>query len=281
MSLYKPLGGTPLFVSPYAGIVSRTLNLIQDDAIVASYGEVLSRAGLDVGVNLGRFSDLRVGAYLGRLKADVRVGDPGLPSAHGKETVAEAKWRYDSQDSPVVPSRGSLVETNLNHVFDGPDITPPLESGRTSVDLTQLAGEATTFWSLGDRGRLFVLGGGGTSFGNHPLPTDQFAIGSPLHLGALDFGEVRGDHYYVGTGGYLRQFGRLPDFMGGPIFLGTWLETGNAFDSDGKKTPRVNASTGLILDTLLGPVILGGSAGFDGRWRTYVGIGRIFGRRQN
>jgi NTE family protein len=281
LSLYKPLGKTPLFVSPYAGVVSRTLNLIQDDAIVASYGEVLSRAGLDVGANLGRNSDLRVGGYVGRLKANVQVGDPGLPSAHGKETVAEAKWRYDSQDSPVVPSRGSRVLSNLSHVFDGPDITPPLESGRSSVDLTQLTGEANTFWSLGDRGRLFVLGGGGTSFGSRPLPTDQFAIGSPFHLGALDFGEVRGDHYYVGTAGYFHQLGRLPDFMGGPIFLGSWLETGNAFDSDGKKTPRVNASTGLILDTLLGPVLLGGSAGFDGRWRTYVGIGRVFGRRQD
>jgi hypothetical protein len=204
-----------------------------------------------------------------------------LPEVNGKETVTEARWRYDSQDSPVVPSRGSNAFANLQHVFDGPDITPPLESGRSSVDLTQLAGEVTTFWSLHERGRLFVLGGGGTSFGNHPLPTDQFAVGSPLHLGALDFGEIRGDHYYIFTGGYLRRLGRLPDFMGGPIFLGAWLENGNACDSGGTATPRSNVSTGLILDTLVGPMILGGSAGFDGRWRTYVGVGRIFGRRRD
>ena len=88
-----------------------------------------------------------------------------------------------------------------------------------------------TFWSLGERGRLFVLGGGGTSFDDQPLPTDQFALGSPFHLGALDNGEFRGDHYYIATGGYLHQFGRLPDFMGGPIFAGAWLENGDAFDS--------------------------------------------------
>ena len=39
------------------------------------------------------------------------------------------------------------------------------------------------------------------------------------------------------------------------------------------------ASFGAILDTLVGPVILAGSAGFDGRWRTYIGVGRIFGRK--
>ena len=33
-----------------------------------------------------------------------------------------------------------------------------------------------------------------------------------------------------------------------------------------------------LMDTLLGPMVLAGSAGFDGRWRTYVGVGRIFRR---
>ena len=280
-ALYKPLGTTALFVSPYAGIASRTFSVIQDDAVVASYGQQLSRAGLDVGVNLGRVSDLRIGAYAGRLTADVEVGDPGLPQVKGKEMVTEIKWRHDSQDSPVIPSRGSFISTNLSHVFDGPDITPPLESGRSSVDLTQLAGESSTFWTVRERGRVFLIGGGGTSFGNRPLPTDQFTLGAPFHLGALDSGEVIGDHYYILTGGYLHRFGRLPDFMGGPIFLGGWLEAGNAFDSGGSAAPRTNASAGAILDTLVGPVILAGSAGFDGSWRTYIGVGRIFGRRRD
>ena len=123
---YRPFGGTPLFVEPYAGIVHRTFNVIQDDAVVASYGQQLSRGGMDIGVNLGRVSDLRLGAYLGRLKANVDVGDPGLPEVNGKEVVTELNWRFDSQDSPVVPSRGSNASANLQYVFDGPDITPPL-----------------------------------------------------------------------------------------------------------------------------------------------------------
>jgi NTE family protein len=277
--LYKPLGATALFVAPYAGISHRMFEVIQDDAVVASYGQVLSRAGANVGVNLGRLSDFRVGAYVGRLTANVQVGNPGLPRVKGKETVTEANWRYDSQDSPVIPSRGQFAYANLQHVFDGPDITPPLATGRSSGRLTQLVGEVSTFRSLDDRDRVFVLAGAGTSFGDRPLPTDQFTLGSPLHLGALDNGEVRGDHYYIVTGGYLRRLGRLPDFMGGPIFAGAWLENGDAFDSSSGPGLRTNASAGVILDTLVGPVILGGSAGFDGRWRTYIGVGRIFGRR--
>jgi NTE family protein len=232
-----------------------------------------------MGLNLGRISDLRLGAYVGKLNASVDVGDPGLPEVNGKEVVAELKWRYDSQDSPVVPSRGSYALTNLQYVFDGPDIDPPLESGRSSVALTQLSGEVSHFWPKGERGRLFTLLGAGTSFGKHPLPTDQFTLGRPLHLGAHDQGEFIGDHYYVATGGYLHQLGRLPDFMGGPLFAGAWIENGDAFNS-GDAGFRTNASAGVILDTIVGPVILAGSAGFDGSWRTYIGVGRIFGRRR-
>ena len=100
---------------------------------MASYGQQLSRGGMDLGVNLGRVSDLRVGAYVGRLTANVEVGDPGLPEVKGKEMVTELNWRYDSQDSPVIPSRGSARTANLQYVFDGPDITPPLQSGRSSA----------------------------------------------------------------------------------------------------------------------------------------------------
>ena len=276
---YRPFGGTPLFIEPYAGMVHRTFNVIQDDAVVASYGQRLSRGGMNIGVNLGRVSDLRLGAYVGRLKANVDVGDPGLPEVNGKEVVTELHWRFDSQDSPVVPTRGSNAFANLQYLFDGPDITPPLSSGRSSAELVQLSGEASHFWTRGERGRLFALGGGGTSFGKSPLPTDQFTLGRPFHLGAHDHGEFLGDHYYVLTGGYLHRLGRLPDFMGGPVFAGGWLENGDAFNGGDAKF-RTNASGGLLLDTLVGPVIVAGSAGFDGSWRTYIGIGRIFGGRR-
>ena len=91
-----------------------------------------------------------------------------------------------------------------------------------------------------------------------------------------DAGELRGTHYYVATGGYLRQVGRLPDFMGGPVFAGGWLENGDAFDEWSRAGWRTNGGVGLVMDTLVGPVVVAGSWGFDGRWRTYLGVGRMF-----
>jgi hypothetical protein len=74
--------------------------------IGVAFGGGSAKGIAHVGVNLGAFSDIRLGAYIGRLEADVQVGDPGLPSVTGKETAADLTWRDNGQDSPAVPSRG-------------------------------------------------------------------------------------------------------------------------------------------------------------------------------
>jgi NTE family protein len=276
IELYRPVGSTQLFLAPSASIGSATFNLIEDDAVIARYRQTISRVGLNAGVNLGARSDVRIGAYAGRSAASIRVGDPGFPELRGKETGAELVWRVDLQDHPVVPAGGLVSEVRLWRRFDGPDIAIGDETLPFDSSLTQLSAVANHFWSRGAANRLFVYGGIGTSFDSMTLPTDEFSLGTPFRLGAYGAGELRGPHYYVATGGYLRRVGRLPDFMGGPVFAGGWIESGDAFDEWELAGLKTNAGIGLVVDTLLGPAVVAGSFSFDGRWRTYLAIGRTF-----
>ena len=274
--LYRPIGSTPLFVAPYAGVGKVTFNLVENEAVIARYDQTVARVGLTVGVNLGAASDLRAGAYIGRTSASIEIGNPGFPELRGRETGAELVWRVDTQDSPVVPSTGLLSQARLSRIFDSPDIALPDQTFTYDAALTQLEASASQFWSVGRAGRLFVSGAAGTSFDSAPLPTHQFALGTPFRLGAYGAGELRGPHFYVVTGGYLRRVGRLPDFMGGPVFAGGWLENGDAFEEWRQAGWRTNGGAGLVMDTLVGPLLLVDSWSFDGRWRTYLGIGRAF-----
>jgi NTE family protein len=277
-ALYRPVWRA-VFVAPGAGMRNRTYNVVSEDAVVARYSQTVLSAGAELGINLGRDSDLRAGLEIGRLDANVTIGDPGLPSVSGREVLSHLRWRFDTQDSVTVPSRGTRARASFSYTFDGPNITvddPAFSTPRSSVGLPQLAGEGNWFWKHGERNRLFVLGGAGTSFSGEPLAVDQFPLGRPLHLGAYSVGEIRGDHYLLATAGVLRELGRLPDFLGGPIFAGAWTENGDAFNRWQDAKWRSHLSGGLILDTLIGPMMLAGSAGFDGRWRTYIGIGRLF-----
>jgi NTE family protein len=274
--LYRPLGSSPLFIAPYAGVGRQTFNLIQDDAVIARYGQTVARLGLNAGVNLGAVSDVRIGAYIGRTTASIKVGDPGFPELRGKETGAELVWRLDTQDSPVIPSRGEASQVRLSRIFNGPDFTIGDETFDVGSSVTQLQAVANRFWSVGPKNRAFVYGGIGTTFDGAPLPIHQFELGSPFRLGGYNTGEIIGPEYYIVTAGLFRQVTRMPDFLGGPVYAGAWLENGDAFKEWSLAGWRSNGGVGLVMDTIVGPVILAGEWGFDGRWRTYIGVGRVF-----
>ncbi len=274
--LYRPLGRSPFFVAASAFTGRRVLNFISDDTIVAKYNQTRSNAGLEAGVNLSRVEELRGGVTAGYLRTSISAGDPGLPELSGAETRAHVRWLHNNQDSPVVPSGGVRAVATLSQVFDSPEAPASVETDRSNVGLTQGEIRSSAFWSLRRRHRLFVVAAGGTSFDDKPLPTEQFVLGRPMYLGASDLGEFRGDHYAVVTAGYLHGIGRMPDFLGGPIFAGGWLENGSAFDDFKDATLRTNGGVGLILDTLIGPMLVGSSFSFDGDWRYYLAIGRIF-----
>lgn len=269
-SLYRPIFGRRVFVRPYAAATANTLDFIADDQVIAQYNVKEQYVGGDIGLAVSRESEVYGGLRFGHVDASVGAGDPGLPEASGAEDEFRLNFIHDGQDSPVVPSRGLQVLVGLTHYIQSPSV-PGIE--RTNKGVTQLAGGASRFWSWRRRNRLFAMGSGGTSFDGHPI--SQFPLGYPFRLDAFRIGERRGDHYAAITFGAARQVGRLPDFIGGPVFVGSWLENGSAWDTHQDADIHSQAAVGLVLDTLIGPTIVGTSIGLDGGFRFFFGVGRV------
>ena len=132
------------------------------------------------------------------------------------------------------------------------------------------------FWSLRRRDRVFVVAAGATSFGGKPLPTEQvppwdghscWAHSSRDSFGAITSRSSRQATCAASAGS--------PTFSAGRCSSG-WLENGSAFDDFDTAKFRSNGGVGAILDTLIGPVLLGGSFSFSGDWRHDIGVGRLF-----
>jgi NTE family protein len=268
-SLYRPIFGRRVFVRPYAAATFNTLDFIADDRIVAQYSLKHQYVGGDIGLAVSRESEVYGGLRFGHVDASVRAGDPGLPEASGADDEFRLNFIHDGQDSPIVPSRGTQVLVGLTHYIHSPSV-PDVD--RTNKGVTQLEGGASRFWSWRRRNRLFAMASGGTSFDGHPI--SQFPLGYPFRLDAFRIGERRGDHYAAITFGAARQVGRLPDFIGGPVFVGSWLENGSAWDTDQDVDIHSQVAAGLVLDTLIGPTIVGTSVGLDGGFRFFLGVGR-------
>jgi len=272
-ALYKPIGGSKLFGRGVGRLSRQTFNFVEDDTVVAQYRENQEWMEGEIGASLTRESEIAAGFRLAHVSDSVRAGDPGLPELSGRETSFRIRYLLDQQDSPIVPSRGWRIGAGIAHTFGSPEVP---DNERTNRDLTQMEFGLSSFYSVGGRNRVFGVLAGGTSFGDMPLPTRQFTVGYPFVLDAFRVGELRGDHYAALTLGMMRRVTRLPDFLGGPVFAGAWFENGSVFDTHEKADFNSQLGLGVIADTLVGPILLGTSFGFDGGWRVTFGVGRVF-----
>ena len=276
IELYKLIGRRGLFVAPRAYFAHTGLNGYLDGQFVAEYRMKRSGAGIDVGYTTGMRSEVR----LGYDEADVRVrrtvGPPTLPEANGSDSVASLRWVFDGQNSPLVPSRGLRLRTSMAYYFDTPEIVD--EEGavvRTARDVPQGEVVASWFKRVGTQQRLFLAGGGGTSF-DHSPGINQFRLGGAFRLGSLNLDEIHGDNYVLGTVGLLHEWFRLPDVLGGNVYFGGWLEQGSAFNRWSDAGYYGSLSAGVILETLFGPAFLGYSLALnEGGGRFYIALGPL------
>ncbi len=276
--VYFPLGSRWLFVAPRAFVDHGTISRFEAGQLVGEYGLTRAGIGLDLGVTVGRVAELRAGIDVIHVAESLRVGDPTLPGTAGVERVATLRAIVDTQDTPVVPSRGVYARARARRFFAAPT---PTGDAAMVADLespqrfSQADFDVSVFHSLSRRNRLFVRGAGGTSFGARPW-FEAFSLGGPLRMSAFDNYELTGANFaFVGIG-YLRQLPRLPAWVGGHAYLATWVEAGSAFDARADAAWHGDVSAGLIIDSIIGQVFVGGSVGPSGHHRLCISLGPLF-----
>lgn len=264
---YYP-AGWGFFLAPRAFVEGEKIPLFEDGQRVAEYKATSAGAGFDLGYGFGsRTHEIRLGYEISHLDARVRIGDPLLPSVEGTVGVASLGWIHDRLDSAVVPRSGFRVELRPNWFFQSPGISGGFPQAELKFAFFQRVGEPNS---------VFVLGEGGTTFGETAPPAQQLTLGGPLRLGAFHQDEFRGSRLIFSTQGYIHRIGSLPALFGGKIYAGLWHEIGAVFEPQGQRDYLSVLSGGVLVETFLGPMIVGGSWGEGGRYLFYFSVGSLF-----
>jgi NTE family protein len=268
---YQPLGGSRFFVAPYAFASKAARNSFTGLTRVAVFGDERAGGGLDLGYNSGRRSEFRVGYEIFDGKLSPLIGSAGLPITSGSTGEFRARYVWDGQDSPSVPSTGTRVVATLSRVLQSPEVAHPIE---------QFEVQSSTFIPVGPKTSLFFTASGGTTFRGSAGPFQVFALGGPFHLGAYLPQEFLGNHYAYSSLGFRRELHRLPPIVGGKIYWAGWYEAGSAFGTArhelGPVAVRGTFNLGLIADTFVGPIGLAGSVSPTGQSRVNFTLGRLF-----
>jgi len=273
--LLQPVGRGGWFVAPRGYASRRDRPVFQGEDYAAEYREYDAGAAIDVGFSTTRRFEARLGYTVERLRKDVRVGDPTLPSVRGTQHFASFRAVFDDQSGPTLPERGVYLKTELRRFFDVPDIRDA--RGMTPADPDRLwsaRGDASVFRPVGRHGKLFARGAGGWSFGDTAV-VNAFSLGGPFELGAHYPRELRGSNFAVANLGYFREVGRIVEGAIGRLHAGGWIEHGAVFERFDSARFRTNISAGLLLESPIGPVFAGASVGEGGRYRFYFSLGRF------
>lgn len=268
---YQPLWQSRFFVAPFVFASKYARNSFTGLTRVAVFGDERAGGGFDIGYDSGRRSEFRVGyeAFDGKLAP--LIGATGLPSVHGSTGEFRARYVWDGQDSPSVPSRGTRAVVTLSRVLQSPGLPHPIG---------QLDVQTSNFVALTSKTSMFFSASGGTTFRGDAGPFQVFTLGGPFRLGAYLPDEFLGNHYAYTSVGFRRELYSLPQLVGKRIYWGGWYEAGTAFGTQaadpGPVVVRGTFNLGIIADTIVGPIAIAGSISPTGQSRVNFTMGRVF-----
>ncbi|MBV8116112.1 MAG: patatin-like phospholipase family protein [Silvibacterium sp.] len=267
---YRPIHpGGRFFVAPFLSATSNEFNAYTSGGdLAALYRQKQAGGGFDFGYEFGRTSELRIGYQTSYYSYTLEVGEKEIePQVSGRQGFSRIKYQLLRVDDPVIPTTGQLLNFRTQY-FDANAI------GYTNFTLTQ--GGFTDFIKLNELNSLYISPGGGTTYGNNAVGVPVFSLGGPLSFPAYGTNEILTNQYSILTLGYLRQLKELPPLLGNKLYFQGRFDVGSYETAEGGTRVPGDVSGALVVSTIFGPVVIGGSVGDSGHHRFYFGIGRVF-----
>ncbi len=268
---YQPLSSdSRYFVAPRIKLEQRNANTFQNDIATGRYRVSEAEFGFDVGRQLGRWGELRLGAFRGIGDARIKVGDPLLPNFDFEKGGLFARFSVDTLDDAQIPHSGTRVNVEWLLSRPGLGADSRFDSVLTSVDRV---------WSWGKDSRNTMQLGleYATTFEPVNQVQDFFPLGGFFRLSGLERGELNGPHAGLARIVYYRSVGvdagrafNMPIYVGGSLEAGNvWL---NRADIDASSL-ILNGSIFAGVDTYLGLLSLGAGISEGGNSSFYLFLG--------
>jgi NTE family protein len=268
---YRPFSpNSNWFVAPRINLNSQQYPLYDGNKLLSIYRDREALGGLDFGYGFGRTSELRLGYEGGYERYSPQIGNSSvLPTIDGGTGDVKLQYSLTTLDEAVVPRKGESIKFFTKFYNANP-------GAPEGFPLSEL--QIQNFFRLNKPSSVFLNASGGTSYG-YKTGIPAFALGGPLQFAAYGTNELLTNQYFLFQAGYIRTLKQLPPLLGSTIdFIGEF-EVGKTYQlPNGPKPPYLPGDVvgGLIVNTLFGPVEIGGAVGNYGHAKFFFQVGRIF-----
>ena len=263
---FEPLGRW--FFAPYVNAGQTNFKIYEKTDPRAIYRLDDVDGGLDLGYGFNHYSELRVGYGIGYQSYTLRLGTPDFGSTNGRIGEFHVRYILDHTNEPVIPTKGIYAQTN----FEWYDTTPlALQAYPSLQQILQY------FQPVSDKGSLYIIAEGASTFGRVPEGTPAYFLGGVGRLSAYGLNELIGNQYFYNRTGYLHKIFQLPPFVGKQVYLTGFAEVGKMYgDPFGAPKLSADGGGGLLAETAFGPILIGASGGDTGHHKWFFQLGRVF-----
>jgi len=266
--LYRPLTSTTRwFFAPRLSASDTNFKLYRQNDPLAIYRIDKASAGLDLGFGFSRFAEVRFGYETGTYNAKLRLGTPEFPALSGRTGDLRMAFFMEHSDDPIIPRRGYQIDTLFRYF----DASPGATENFPSLNL-----RLSYYQPVSKPGSIFFNAEGASTFGYSHTGLPQFFLGGPGRLSAYGTNELFGNQYYVFRTGYLHDLFTLPTFLGKKIYATASFEFGKMYGFANQSGFPSDVAAGVVAQTALGPVFLGGSVGESGHQKWFFQLGHVF-----
>jgi NTE family protein len=256
------------FVAPGGFGENSPLNIYSADGLVAEYRNRTAGGRGDFGYLFGRSAELRVGYEAADQKLTPEIGDPTLyPRVTGRLGDTHIRFDLDRRDNPITPMSGYHLRSRTEWW----DAKPAAGTMFPLAELSMIG-----FKPLSSKSSGYLAASGGSTLWENPGGLPPFSLGGSFRLPAYNTNELLTNQYFLFQGGYIRKLGTLSPLVGGKVLLFAGADVSKAYYLQHASHLPSDGSAGLIINTLLGPIVVGGAIGDAGHYKFFFEIGRAY-----
>lgn len=151
------------------------------------------------------------------------------------------------------------------------DADPGAKSGFPSAEMSIEA-----FRPVSKPASIYFIGAGGTTFGHQHGGLPLFSLGGPSRLAAYGVNQFLTNQYFYFRGGYLHRLLTMPSFLGSGVYFDGHYEVGRPYGPTNTTGLINDGVAGIVMQTIIGPILVGGSVGESGYRKWFFQLGRVF-----
>jgi len=257
------------FIEPRIAFSRSLEDLFINEERVARY--IFKDVGgeLDLGANVGRYGQARLGYVYDERENSVDIGATLMPEGRSTDAGMRFLAELDSRDSAFNPTRGLAMAAE--YLQSDESLGGDRNWERAEIGL----GIAVPL----RRDVLWLTLAGGSNLDSE-LPADRaFAVGGPGSFPGFELGEMRVDGYWLANTSYLWQVKELLPVRNLSLYAGIGLTGGEVNNrlGDGEEGGLYGGSVFLTGRTLFGPLTVGVASTSTESWSLWLSVGRPVG----